>query len=80
MIDLLGLLAVGLAAYFVGQFVTDVLCRAGGWWAQPAGAEWRRANFPLGGLIFGGLALYTGEPILWMIAFGFTLAAVSYRA
>ena len=71
---------VTVVAFVVGQFVTEALVRGGGWWSKPAGGKYRRANFPLGGVLFGSAAFATGSPWLAAIALGFGLSAILYRA
>ncbi len=75
------LILVGIMAFVFGQMVTDKLVKDGGWWAKRVkGTALRRANFPLGGVLFGVLTAVTGSPWLAMVALGFGLSAIMYRA
>lgn len=76
------LILTGLAAFVLGQCVTERLIRSGGWWSRPlrAGGSMRRANLPVGGTLAASAALFAGAaaPYLLAIAIGFALAAMLY--
>lgn len=74
--------AVFVIALFVGALVTDAIS-LNGWWAQRLGrSRWRRANLPVGGVVFVIVALLTPgqtSAIAAVVAVAFTFAAVGWR-